>query len=447
MIIRAALILILGLAWSSPGLSLTLIGSPPELPSAEPPSGLVLTPGTYRMRWITPVRPSTDLLLSSVIGSCGCWEGAEDKVARSPEFTSKSPLYGDVVFYRAFTAESRCPMIPFALDESKGTGTGYDTMYLDANRNADLTDDPVLVGRAEGGDNATALHLPAAIRMPMSELLGVDNPHLAVVDISVIFKPGEDVYGWVALRSCWLGEIASNKGKIPFRLVDRTGSGDFGDGPGQFDDGIGDVLALDWSGRADFSSPARLRMHGLRQRAIGLNGKLYTVGCTPSGDCVEIRPFEGQTAKIAAEASRIGSADIKISLFRLTGQMGDYSIHANDRPIDVPPGEYSLSPVRVTARSLKGGECGFRCSLASPIRVSPGKTHVMRVGGPLILRIAPGTPDLTLKRGEMTSIPLALMLPSGATATGIYGTSSRPPRFALRSALGKAVQDGGLGFG
>jgi hypothetical protein len=68
-------------------------------------------------------------------------------VSAYPVFVSKKPLYGSVRFPGQDHLDRSGPEYFFALDESKGTGTGYDLLYFDANRNRDLTDDPPLVSR------------------------------------------------------------------------------------------------------------------------------------------------------------------------------------------------------------------------------------------------------------------------------------------------------------
>jgi hypothetical protein len=68
-------------------------------------------------------------------------------VSAYPAFASKQPLYGSVRLPRQDHLDRSGPQYCFALDESKGTGTGYDVLYFDANCNRDLTDDPPLVSR------------------------------------------------------------------------------------------------------------------------------------------------------------------------------------------------------------------------------------------------------------------------------------------------------------
>jgi len=67
-------------------------------------------------------------------------------VRKYPQFVSAKPLFGSFFTDIADHEERPDAGRPYAVDESKGTGTGYDTLYLDANYNLDLTDDKPVKG-------------------------------------------------------------------------------------------------------------------------------------------------------------------------------------------------------------------------------------------------------------------------------------------------------------
>jgi hypothetical protein len=58
------------------------------------------------------------------------------ELLKDRQYASKNPLYFRVVFGREGTTSTLG-----VLDESSGTGTGYNVAYVDENRNDDLTDD------------------------------------------------------------------------------------------------------------------------------------------------------------------------------------------------------------------------------------------------------------------------------------------------------------------
>ena len=98
-----------------------------------------------------------------------------EKLSAEPIYFSRVPQYADVRLGqgddRIFTA---------VLDESRGTGSGYDTLYIDGNNNEDMTDD--------GGVSSIPGRQPKGVEFPVVELAvsyGVIthpyhvNPHLS----------------------------------------------------------------------------------------------------------------------------------------------------------------------------------------------------------------------------------------------------------------------------
>jgi len=88
----------------------------------------------------------------------GCHTQPSEEVKRYPEFKSDKPLFGRFAVGGYDSAEKRGGTFFFAIDESAGPGTGYDTIYMDANGNLDLTDDKPAksrpaVGRPTSGES------------------------------------------------------------------------------------------------------------------------------------------------------------------------------------------------------------------------------------------------------------------------------------------------------
>ncbi len=72
---------------------------------------------------------------------------------KEPRYGSERPLYFCVVFGK----DGKNPMLG-VVDESGGTGTGYDVAYVDENMNGDLTDDSAMkFDRVESGSRAGEL--------------------------------------------------------------------------------------------------------------------------------------------------------------------------------------------------------------------------------------------------------------------------------------------------
>ena len=67
------------------------------------------------------------------------------EVKSYPAFVSKQPLFGSVRFAAGNGQTNGGMQFYFAVDESQGTGKGYDRLYFDLNRDLDLRNDPVLL--------------------------------------------------------------------------------------------------------------------------------------------------------------------------------------------------------------------------------------------------------------------------------------------------------------
>ncbi len=70
--------------------------------------------------------------------------GPDPNVKVYPRFHSQQPLYGRVSFADLFGKPDPHTIYQLALDESRGTGKGYDRLYFDLNQDGDLTNDKVL---------------------------------------------------------------------------------------------------------------------------------------------------------------------------------------------------------------------------------------------------------------------------------------------------------------
>ncbi len=74
---------------------------------------------------------------------CRCQDKPFSEVKNYPAFVSQAPIFGSVRFGGKSDDTNSGTLFYFAVDESCGTGKGYDRLYFDANRDLDLRNDPV----------------------------------------------------------------------------------------------------------------------------------------------------------------------------------------------------------------------------------------------------------------------------------------------------------------
>ena len=92
---------------------------------------------------------------------------------KEPAYSSEKPLYAFVVLN-----EEATKVLKLVLDESRGTGNGYDTIHADLNLNGDLTDDRAVKGTMRKSERTIACSFPAInVPVPYKEKgRGVDKP-------------------------------------------------------------------------------------------------------------------------------------------------------------------------------------------------------------------------------------------------------------------------------
>lgn len=83
-----------------------------------------------------------------------CSEQSVADVRAYPAFKSGKPFYGSVRFACEYGNKNSGIQYHFALDESTGTGKGYDRLYFDLNRDLDLTNDTPLTPLQNPPDGA-----------------------------------------------------------------------------------------------------------------------------------------------------------------------------------------------------------------------------------------------------------------------------------------------------
>jgi len=84
---------------------------------------------------------------------CRCQDKSFPEVKNYPAFTSQAPIFGSVRFGGRQDETNSGLLFYFAVDESRGTGKGYDRLYFDANRDLDLRNDPVVKPRQPPPDH------------------------------------------------------------------------------------------------------------------------------------------------------------------------------------------------------------------------------------------------------------------------------------------------------
>lgn len=403
-------------------------------------------------------------------------------IAREPKAASKYPLYG------VFKSGEKYAL-PFRVDESKGTGKGYDRLMVDLNGNGDLRDDPVSRGSRKDSpnllpDRETVIFEP--IELPSDKAMGPWNPRFGAVmyirrDRQTLFKAGQrDSIGSIGLRAgCYLEATVDLNGvKEKIGLVDANCNLRIGDNAGivvikrglgagdAFNLQRGDAILRDrnGNGRIDFdlceseSEPFN--------DVICFGSKVYRMTVDQDLRSLHLEPHPDPVGQVAfvGHAETIRTVTLAREKAAFQWQPVTPAI-VNGRAV-VPVGKYHLFTCVVACTNGEGTIAmtkGQADTTKDVFQILPGKTATLRCGMPLELRIraerlrSPGE-DQAVTRTAVTSNPPLLLITVqiiGASGEKYYAHAKGadltvlppPPRFRILEGQGNAIASGQFEYG
>jgi len=310
--------------------------------------------------------------------------------------------------------------VAFAWDRAAGK------LYLDLNRNLDLTDDPagVFSRASRSGDmyqTFTNIHLP--FRTQAGE-------RQALVDLN--FNAYAGLYCSAALRSFWQGKVILQSEEYQLGLL-----------AGSFEQGQSlesvNLLLRPWAERNNSFS-----IYGGSLEAVPFSQKLFVGNHAYQLQCTN--EVQGDTAKVRVQFTeqQPGLGELKIAgefVRRVALQGGPYLV-VLDKPepvVKVPVGSYG--PVKVWLK--KGGvEATLDArteAAAGRITVNDKRPAVLTVGGPLTNSVS------ISRRGKNLALNYQLVGAGGAYQL-VNQDRSHPPEFTVYQG-DKKVASGKFEFG
>jgi hypothetical protein len=241
-----------------------------------------------------------------------CTDQLDPNVTAYPPFTSDTPLSGSIHLPREFHQGLRGRWYRFALDESGGTGQGYDRLYFDLNGDLDLTNDTP-VGASDNPRAGAALGQSWIKHQMCFDCLDISLPFgaegmrpLEVMPRFVVDQDGDRFLALVTTKAfrgqatitgrrydVWLGHnrVISGWFDRPSTAVHLVRDGDF-------------------DHRLE-ASPNWL----MEYRRIG--GAEYHLSATPSGDQLTVQRYRGPygTLKVSSGGRPMGRAKMSGALY------------------------------------------------------------------------------------------------------------------------------------
>jgi hypothetical protein len=359
-----------------------------------------------------------------------------EKLGAEPIYFSRRPLYGMIEL-----GDSEDKRFVLVLDESKGTRSGYDTLYIDANNNEDLADDTKVDGNIGGPGSMTAF--PTAT--VTVECGGREYPYRIT---PMVYSYGDTRVRWSAAGYCE-GELRFGDKTYKVALFDDTCNGVFNDAlavPRGYPSsgsvyGRGDTMVIDIDGDGKFkkSYSDTPEMYHVGKH-ISFGDTCYELEIAPSGRTITVCETDSPCGYIASEQKGYSA--------ELIGDDGALKLNGGASRIKAPAGEYRFAACSFENKDDRGtawriiGRGDWRQPV---ITVNPDESASLEFGPPL-------TASLNVaKRGSSFEFGLEIKGQGGETySAGDFerGRSRvQPPRLEIRDEKGEVVARGRFEFG
>ena len=311
------------------------------------------------------------------------WRQVKERPGRRPALCSNEPLYGTLSFGEGADTTFLC-----VFDESGGTGTGHDTLYLDQNNNEDLTDDPKLTGTLR--EDGRGFRFPA-VELRVSYGEKTLPYHIQCQSYGVRAKMG---YGYSA---CYLtGEITLDGDTYSLYLFDDTANGLFNDlfSAAKYRSSTvrirasGDCLLIDLNkdGKVERGPDLLPEMFALG-RYLCIGERCYEITIDPTGRQLDLRPATGDFGYITCDQHAF-SAELYDAFGAIT--LFDSSPGEGNVRIRCPAGDYRFGRCTLQAEDDQGllwqaSGCG---TFSQPIvKVQKNKDTHLTFGFPLTVEV------------------------------------------------------------
>ncbi|MBN1590210.1 MAG: hypothetical protein JW888_11905 [Pirellulales bacterium] len=367
--------------------------------------------------------------------------------ARFSRLVEKEPKYEVAKPFRA-VARFGSEDYAFALDATGKAPKGYNTLYFDANRNGDLTDDKWALATDVAGDPAkgTSSSQFSQIHVPLT-IDGDEIKHTFMLSV-VCGRIGPVDYARALLRSTVIreGQIQQGGRKIRLVLVDQNSNGRFDDrvsvrkAGSRLSVSMGDFLLVNPNTRSRTGGPTLGRDQYFVSKTICVGGHFYKMEVTPSGDQVKLEPAE----------FAMGYVTNASPMYRATVYNDDYGVvmigGTKGQKIPLPEGEWKVADYTLTAGGPAQGtfvSAAFSGDAPSVV-VDKEKTVALVFGTPF-------QPVVTIQdaRSKKGGLSLAMVGQGGERCTNCKIKGKNPPKpvFEVRDKEGKVVYTGKFEWG
>ena len=275
---------------------------------------------TFKLREVSVFDPGKDDFIRGQM--CRCQDKPFPEVKNHPAFVSQVPIFGSIRFGGRPNETNSGLLFYFAVDESSGTGKGYDRLYFDGNRDLDLRNDSVAKLQQSPPDHGYKPNFGGIKAVAAFDFLKVNlgtnggNPNpVEIMPRLLLTGDDKQTYRFMFFVRTHLyeGDIRIAGKKFHAQLGnDHVISPSF-DFPGAALVLSGEKTSFDW-----WSGDRISAMHKV-------NGRFFSFSASPAGDELTVHPYQGDlgTFEIGPGTRKLTSTN-----FSLTG-----SLEARDRAV------------------------------------------------------------------------------------------------------------------
>jgi len=387
----------------------------------------------------------------------------EEKLSGEPKYRSKKPIYLVATF--GSNADSKYTIV---LDESKGTGRGYDVLYIDSNNNENLTDDRKIAGRVrQQGRNYTSGNFgPIEVMIDYgdrtvpyyfsAEYYFYDNQRMRLGG-----RDGKYINNMnVRLQTSGYYTSVVNLGDSQNRIavIDYNGNGIFNEyfkprsdirGPEQRMSAIGDQILIDPNGNGRFErgNTGNKELYPYA-KYVRINGTWYSLDIAAHGSSIDVQmpDLKFGTIKIP---NKIGSCS-----FQLSTPNGILKFEETGMETKVPIGNYQLYShiTRLNDSSVDWRYEATGTTSGKQFQVSEGNVIELTFGDPIRVNVnyynRSGRSSKP-RAGDTIELSLSLSGQGGEVYTNVQKGRGRPPAptFVVINEAGKNVAKGAFEYG
>ena len=320
-------------------------------------------------------------------------------LAREPSYRSENPLYATVKFGKG--ADNR---YAFVFDESRGTGTGYDLLYVDTDNDRDLAEHEPVHSLHTMGSNYFG---PARVLVLHDGFKSVH--HLFVRSYREVTQ------SYVSSTCYYSGEVAIGGAARRIAVIDSNCNG-------LFNELTKDRVAIDLDGDGKFSTSREGGEVFPQGKYLRVGDTFYSLQISDDGAEVEVTEPKTAIGKV-----RVTQPNVRVALSSEAN--GYLAFTAEDGRTVLPVGSYEVNQIQFTAKDAAGSELkasGYVRTKEKPVlQVSAEREAVLRVGFPMTTAVM-ADPD-----GYRVRLSMSLRGSAGEQYSTFMVNGSRPPKPSL----------------